>query len=48
LAQIVAMAHYGMRAGPLLYAWDGEGERALMSVLFQNDALVQKTQFGLK
>ena len=31
-----------------MYAWDGEGERALMSVLFQNDALVQKTQFGLK
>jgi hypothetical protein len=31
-----------------MYAWDGEGERALMSVLFQNDALAQKTQFGLK
>ena len=31
-----------------MYAWDGEGERALMSVLFQNDALAQKNQFGLK
>jgi hypothetical protein len=31
-----------------MYAWGGEGERALMSVLFQNDALTQKTQFGLK
>ena len=31
-----------------MYAWDGEGERALMSVLFQNDALTQKNQFGLK
>jgi len=31
-----------------MYAWDGEGERALMSVLFQNDALAQKKEFGLK
>ena len=31
-----------------MYAWDGEGERAILSVLFQNDALAQKNQFGLK
>ncbi len=31
-----------------MYSWDGAGERALMSVLFQNDALAQKNQFGLK
>ena len=31
-----------------IYAWDGEGERAILSVLFQNDALARKNQFGLK
>jgi len=32
----------------VMYSSDGEGERAILSVLFQNDALTQKNQFGLK